>query len=153
MPFSQSGGGAGGGGTELGYTQITAPVNIASTTEATGTTILSPGAITFDGAPVLLHLFCYQVQTDTTGAGDPAVLSLFEGATQITRLIYTQCATNGVQAILGGLNAFYRFSPTAGSHTYTITAFSTTTTGTPKVAAGNGGTGLPPPSFVRFTKV
>lgn len=139
-------------GFEISYTQITGNVNVASTTEATGTTIISPGAITFDGTLVLVHLFCFAVQVDTSAAGDAVVLSLFEGATQITRMaradtVITTAGTNY------NVNAFYHFTPTAASHTYTITAFATSTTGTPKVIAGSGGTGGSAPSFVRFTKV
>jgi hypothetical protein len=135
-------------GFEIGYAQITSNVNIASTTEATGTTIISPGAITFDGSPVVLTVFPF-IQTGTTTAS--VVLSLFEGSTQITRL-----------GVLGSPSAAvanetfttsYRFTPSAGSHSYTITGVASNLTGTPKVVAGSGGTGGNPPAFVRFTKV
>lgn len=138
-------------GFEIGYTQITGTVNVASTTEATGTTIISPGALTFDGGLVLCHFSGHMV-SDTAAAGDFLVVSLFEAATQISRLCLTRSlitATNNEQPISG----FFRFTPTAAAHTYTVTAFATSTTGTPGVLAGAGGTGGNSPAFVRFTKV
>jgi hypothetical protein len=139
-------------GFEINYTQITANVNIVSTTEATGTTIISPGAITFDGTAVLVHFFSPSVKCDTATVGDLTVVSLFEGASQITRLGLR--VTEQTTAASGEpFSCFYRFTPTAASHTYTITAFSTSTTGTPAVQCGAGGTGTASPAFVRFTKV
>lgn len=137
-------------GFEIAYSQITSPVNIVSLTEATGTTIISPGAITFDGGTVIVEFF--GTVTTPSGASDTLRVSLFESTTQITRLatVFTNIAA--FQALLM-LSCRYRFTPTAGSHTYTITASVNSTTGTPAVTAGAGGTGGDPPAFVRFTKV
>jgi len=139
-------------GFEIGYTQITAPVTIASTTEATGTTIISPGALTFDGTAVICHFFAPSCTTDTGAAGDIVVVSLFEGATQIGRLCQTVAliTTTTLKLPLAG---FLRFTPTAASHTYTVTAFATSATGSPSITAGASGTGAFVPAFVRFTKV
>lgn len=153
MPIIGGGGvtSSGGGGGEINYTQITAPVNVVSTTEATGTTILSPGALTFDGTAVLVQFFAMVTTPSSTGAG--VTLSLFEGATQITRLAiaFAGASVGNVQNIVP-VAAFYRFTPTAGSHTYTVTAYAQTTSGTPAVDAGAGGTSGNPPAFIRFTK-
>lgn len=139
-------------GYEINYTQTTSTVNVVSTTEATGTTLLSPGAITFDGAPVLVHFFCPTVQLDTASAGDVMVISMFEGGTQIGRLavVKTPSVTSAMQNPVSG---FYRFTPTAAAHTYTITAAVSSTTSTPSCGAGAGGTATNLPMFVRFTKV
>lgn len=136
-------------GFEINYTQATASVTVASTTEATGTTILSPGAIVFDGTPVLLHFFCMRVNTNTV-LGNGVTLSLFEGATQITRL--GLMVTVAAQTQLAPWSLFYRFTPTAASHTYTLTAFSTNANDA-QFECGSGGTGAQSPMFVRFTKV
>src|SRR2546430_5021489 len=82
-----SGGGASAPGFEISYTQITAAVTIVSTIEATGTTIVSSGAVTFDGTSVYAELFCH-LQADANAAGDNLIVSLFEGATQITELLW-----------------------------------------------------------------
>lgn len=137
-------------GFEIGYTQITAGVNVVSTTEATGTTIISPGALTFDGAPVIVTFFG-GIKTPTAAAGNATVVCLFESTTQITEL--GNVVTPAAAQTQVWSTFTYRFTPTAGSHTYTITAFATTTTGTPQINAGAGGTGANPPAFVRFTKV
>lgn len=142
-------------GYEINYTQITSSVNVTSTTEATGTTLLSPGAITFDGTAVLVHVFApYVLLPQATSVLDSIVISIFEGSTQIGRIshIGMQDLTTGQQVRLP-CSGFYRFTPSAASHTYTITAFVNSTTGTPQFACGNGGTGNPLPAFVRFTKV
>lgn len=144
-------GGSGTIGFEIGYAQITAPVNITDIAEATATSLISSGALTFDGAPVLCEVFAV-VQTDTGSVGDALIMSLFEGSTQITRLALMR-ADQITLADVHTITAHYRFTPTAGSHTYKLTAFSQNTTGTPKISAGAGGTGGNPPAFLRFTKV
>lgn len=152
-PIISGGGSSGSGaGREIGYAQITSTVNVVSTTEATGTTIISPGAFTFDGAPVICELFGYAV---TPAAATATItVSLFEGATQITRLALLEFfgGSAGSQEVLS-FYARYRFTPTAGPHTYTVTAFVNGVGGIPNITAGSGGTAGNPPAFVRFTKV
>lgn len=153
MPFSQVGGSGGGGGTqgtELGYDQITGSVSIASSTEATGTTLITCAAHTFDGNPVFVDLFGY-LQLSSVATGH--TICLFEGATQITRLFQLFIAT-ATNSDIFCVRAGYRFTPTAASHTYTITAFVNNTTGTQATFSGGaGGVGAVSPAFVRFTKV
>lgn len=144
---------AGGSGTigfEVGYDQITAAVNIASTTEATGTTIIAGSAHTFDGAPVLAEFFSPLLRSGTT-SGSQTTCCLFEGATEIGRLVVIQTPTSGQSG--GPVTGHLRFTPSAASHTYSVTAFATSLTGTPLVNAGTGGTGQVVPAFLRFTKV
>ncbi len=136
-------------GQEIGYDQITGTVNVASTTEATGTTIITCAAHQFDGAPVIAEFFSPVCATGTT-LQDILFVCLFEGATQIGRLclLDNPAAAQALCFLTGKL----RFTPTAGSHTYTVTAFATSTTGTPQVGAGAGGTGANVPAYIRFTK-
>jgi hypothetical protein len=136
-------------GFEINYTQITANVNIASTTEATGTTILSPGAITFDGTAVLLTVYSPAIIMPTVSAAQ-VIISLFEGATQIGRLCMLETTTTTPVDV--PVYLAYRFTPSAASHTYTITAFATSTTGTPAFGAGTPGTGTFVPGYARFQK-
>lgn len=145
-------------GAEIGYTQITANVNVVSTTEATGTTIISAGALTFDGTPVICEFFCDRIvmpSESVTTTPVTFIISLFEGATQITRLaqVVFEVNTTTNNALQVPIAARYRFTPSAGSHTYTITAAVSATTNTPNVQAGAGGTATDSPAFVRFTKV
>ena len=138
-------------GFEIKYTQITAPVNITDTSEATATALISPGAVTFDGGAVIVEFFGI-ITCDTAAATDVITVTLFEGATQITRLGSIKSVVAATPNVLAEYMGF-RFTPTAGSHTYKVCAFATSTTGTPAITAGAGGTGGNPPAFVRFTKV
>jgi hypothetical protein len=138
-------------GFEIGYTQITSSVNVVSTTEAAGTTIFSPGALPFDGSPVICEVFCFAVTP--SAATSSLTLCLFEGAIQITRLAQFATFQAAVLQSVVSLPGIYRFTPSVGSHTYTVTSFVSTTTGTPNVGAGPGGTAGTSPAFVRFTKV
>jgi hypothetical protein len=84
-------------------------------------------------------------------AGGLVVVSLFEGATQIGRFGAVENTVVTVAALDVPLYSRIRFTPTAASHTYTVTAHQANGNGT--VGAGAGGTGAYPPAFVRFTKV
>lgn len=137
-------------GAEISYTQITASVNVTATSEAAGTTIISPGAITFNGSPVLVHFFAAWLKTPSGAIDQGITVSLFEGATEIARLA-TAFTQTTASLRLGPANGFYRFTPTAGAHTYTVTAFVPSTAGTPQVVAGPGGTAANQPAFLRFT--
>ncbi len=128
-------------GYEIGYDQITGNVTVSATTEASGTTVISCAAHTFDGSPVLAEFYC-----NALSVGDFVIVSLFESTTQIGR--FTQSAT-GVSAFAA--HGAIRFTPSAASHTYTVTAYRGSSNGT--VNAGAGGTAVYSPTFVRFTKV
>lgn len=135
-------------GDEIGYDQITSNVSVTATTEASGTTIITCSAYTFDGAAVILEFFSPAVNIGTV-SGNFVVINLFEGSTQIGRL--AELSISGANATRDEpVFCRYRFAPSAGSHTYTITAWKG---GTASVGAGSGGTAGRLPAFVRFTKV
>lgn len=140
-------------GFEINYTAITSPAAVTDTSEATHTALISPGAITFDGTAVIVEFFAQIICPSATSTTDFVGVTLFEGASQITRLgtIGIGNLTSGQQMQVG-CNFRYRFTPSAAAHTYTVCAFTNSVTGTPQLLAGNGGTGGQPPSFVRFIK-
>lgn len=152
MPFSQGGSSStGGAGSEINYTQITAPVAVTGTSNAAPTTVISPGAVTFDGNPVLLTVFCPNILCDTTAGGDLFSTSLFEGATELAILgrVRTLVAANpGVYAV----TFQFRFTPSAASHTYTIGCY-VTSNASASFSCGAGGSGALAPAFARFTRV
>lgn len=152
MPIISSSLGALPAGYEFNYTQITANANVTDTAEATATALISPSAVTFDGAPVIVEFFCAAVLTDTAAAGDLVTVTLFEGATQITRLGATKTVVTAAPDLVP-VFCRYRFTPTAAAHTYKLCAFATSATGTPTLTAGSGGTNGYPPAYLRFTKV
>ena len=137
-------------GYEIGYDQITANVTVTSTTEASGNTIISAASHTFDGGTVLVEFVSPSIQIQAT-AGNFMNVNLFEGSTEITRLcgITTPANANNSGAGYGA----YRFAPSAGAHTYTVTAYVSGTSPTGLVIAGVAGTAHQPPAFLRFTKV
>jgi hypothetical protein len=139
-------------GFEISYTALTSTVNVTSLTEASGTTLISPGAITFDGGAVMCELF--GLFTTPNGLTCTVRASLFEGSTQIARLctIFVG-SSSGNNQIIANLMGSLRFTPSVGSHTYTVTGATNSTTGTPAFGGTAGGTAGDPPAYLRFTKV
>lgn len=134
-------------GYEIGYDQITAGVNV----DTSETTIIAGSSYAFDGNPVLLEFFSPDVLLPSVAVGAVS-LDLFDGATQLNTIsVLTNAAA---AAVRNPVYLAYRFTPTAGSHTYAIKARASSITGTPAVQAGSGtvSSGLPP-SFLRFTKI
>jgi hypothetical protein len=134
---------------EYGYDQITGTVNVASTTEATPTTIISCAAHTFDGSVVMVMFYAPFIKCGAA-VGESVIVSLWEGVTQIGRLGTHDNNVSTVQDIASTM--WFRFTPTAASHTYTVTAVASSVSGTPAIGAGAGGANTYPPCFVRFTK-
>lgn len=135
-------------GYEIGYDQITSPVTVSSTTESSGTTVITASAHTFDGSPVIATFYAPGIAT-AASLGAILVVNLFESTTQIGRLGIVQ--TSAVGAFETPLVGMIRFTPTAGSHTYTVTSFEASGAGS--ITAGAGGTTAYAPAFIRFTKV
>lgn len=133
-------------GWEFDYVEKTTDTNVTATTEASGDTVITSNATTFDGEPVIAEFFCPRFQHPATSSV-AIVLSLFEGATQLGRfgVILDTGATN--VPFLGR----YRFTPSAGSHTYVTKAH--VGGGTGVIHAGSGGTSGEFPAYLRFTKV
>ncbi len=139
-----------GPGSEVGYDEITSNVNVASTTEASPTTIITCAAHTFDGSPVICEFYTPRIVTPSS-ASSFVIVSLWESTTQIGRLLLALTPAAANMQVGGTWQR--RFTPSAGSHTYLIRAHASTTAGTPSINAGAGGTATDFPAFVRFTKV
>lgn len=137
-------------GSEIGYDQITAGVSITGTTLAGATQVIAGSAHTFDGAPVIAEFFSPTVELPAA-AGATMSIYLFEGGAAITALSVLQnpaSAANWVTVL-----ARQRFTPSAASHTYSIYAVVSTTTGTPTIFAQGGTGSSEAPAYLRFTKV
>jgi hypothetical protein len=131
---------------EINYTQITAPVTVTSTTEASGTVCITTPAITFDGSTVMVEVFAPYVQPAAV-AGSVVFVNLFEGATEIGRLGVVGNPAAG--QMLWPFTGRLRYTPTAGVHTYTVTAYQVSGNGT--FGAGAGGIAYLP-AFIRITR-
>lgn len=136
-------------GFEIGYDQITTAVNIASTTEATPTALISCAAHTFDGGPVLLTVFGW-LQTSTLATIHQ--ITLMESTTEISRIGQLVLASAAVNDY--AVTYCYRFTPSAGSHTYTVSGYTNNSGGTQAIFQGGAsGTSAISPAFARFAKV
>lgn len=138
-------------GQEIGYAAITSSVSVTDTSESTATALISSGDLSFDGAPVIAEFFSPKVVPPATVQGG-IVITLFEGATQIGRFGQILNSLSGLSDAYEFF-ARYRFTPSAGTHTYKLCAWVTSTTGTPQIVAGPAGTAAYMPAFLRFTKV
>jgi hypothetical protein len=140
----------GGGGGEIGYDEITTSVSITGTAEGSATTVITCAAHTFDGTPVMVEFFTALLRT-STAATSQIIVGLYESGTLVNRIMALQndaASPSGMGAIGG-----FRFTPSAGSHSYVVMAWTTSTSGAQAlVAAGAGGAGNNPPAWVRFTE-
>lgn len=138
-------------GYEIGYTQITSTVPITGTTSGSPTSLLAPGALTFDGAPVVVEVFAPYVSLPTVLLG-VVDIGLYESGSLVSimgEIRSNQTSTSDEVSIC----LRQRFTPSAGSHTYVIQGWTSTTTGSPSFAGGAGSSGGYAPAYVRFTKV
>lgn len=137
-------------GYEIAYNQITSPVNIASTTEATPTSIIAGSAKTYEAVAYLFEFCTPEIVLPSTTGGTVTILFI-EDTVSIGRLCVLQNDITGGQSGIP-LAQHYRYTPAAGSHTYGISAFCSATTGTPSVQAGAAGINTLVPAFLRATK-
>ena len=142
---------ASGSGSEIGYDQITSNVNVTGTTEGTATTLITCASHSFTGAPVVVEFYATGARPPSSAITDQLVIGLFESGTLVSRLAQVGAATTNNPNPITTLTGLLRFTPSAGSHSYVVAGWATTTTGTPLVAAGTGGPGNNAPTFVRFS--
>lgn len=137
---------SGGSGTEIGYDQTTANTTVTATS-APGTTCLTCAAHTFDGAAVWAEVNVTGLQPGVSVGANLRVY-LTEGSTQIAAVavVFTAAAAN----IIIGQYTRFKFTPSAGSHTYLLTCVASGGNGTFHSGTGTGGADAP--SYVRFVK-
>lgn len=142
-------------GAEIGYDVAVAstPLVISSSTEASGTTIITCAAHTFDGGAVMAELFCPYIVAFGLASNESVIFCLFESTTEIGQIAVMYNAASAASGYAQALTGKLRFTPSAASHTYTVTAFKSSGTGTAELFYGSGGTSGVVPAFIRFTKV
>lgn len=135
-------------GTEVAYAQITANVVITVHTSAGATTVVTAPAFTADGVSSYLIDF-YAPYVFNSNAGGETVLELYDGATELGAVgVYDHYGSN-----TGALmRAAARIIPTAGSHVYSIRAWTQALSQTTVTAASGGLLGVGLPTFLRITK-
>ena len=141
---------ASGGLVELGYSQITSAVTVtASSTDASPVTVIPALTVVCDGSPVLVEFFAPFWANNAAGG------YLNIGITQDGTL-KNRWATNYAGAnTAAGQTLQLRTTPTAGVHTFAVTA---NVNGNPAAGSINAGTygagsGTSPPAFLRVSKI
>ncbi|MBI4034362.1 DUF2190 family protein, partial [Candidatus Saccharibacteria bacterium] len=130
---------AGAGAGEIGYQEFTSNVTVTATTEGTANTVVTAPAYTFDGTtPYLIEFFAQTTYNNVEFVlyDGSSSIGLFRGA-------------NPGYAGDGPKSLSRRITPSAGSHTYSIRAF--TSSGSHTVYAGAGGVGNTVPGYIRIT--
>lgn len=139
-------------GQELAYAEVTGTTNIVGTTTSTATQIVAAPSITVDGNTKIRVEGFFPVTVLNSVNGGFVVMSLYEGGSTdlgwLAQVVSPSAAAAGQQTLYG----IREFTPSAGSHTYSINAWTSSTTGTPQVQAGAGGAGTRMPGFIRITR-
>ena len=130
---------------ELGYTEFTSDVSVTSTTEGTPDDVVSAGALTFSGQPIVIEFFTPQAQQVNNAE---LRFSLWEGATNRGKI--------GAQGAIGNAGGHGPIlvrrriaAPSAGSLTFKVSAWNSAA-GTGTVKAGSGGSGAFLPGYIRI---
>lgn len=141
-----------GGMVELGYSAITTPGTVTSTTAGTGTEIIAPLTVACDGSPIMVEFYSPAVQAPVSGSVSGTVnLSLFQDGSENIRFWGQQNS----EAFSGQQNPVHlqaRLTPTAGTHSFGVKGY-LNATGTAVVSAGNGSSTGTAPSFLRVSKI
>lgn len=140
------GGSAGG---QLAYVEKTSDTSITATVEASADTVVTAGAIVFDGSTAVIIEFWTPALRAAATAGAILNVWLFDGSSSIGRLAAVENPATSVFTAFPGLMG-RRITPSAASHTYSIR--STVSTGTGTVRGGAGGAGTLVPAYIRITR-
>ncbi|MEK9738106.1 MAG: hypothetical protein VW438_00075 [Euryarchaeota archaeon] len=140
---------ASGGLVELGYGQITSSVVVTSTSFTTPTTVIPDVTVVCDGSPILVEF--YAPQTALSSGQSQIVFALWEDGAEKYRYWHLKTNPTGSTGVdYDGVKAEVRLTPSAGSHTYRVVAFSSPANNS--VLAGNATTSNSP-AFLRVSKI
>lgn len=133
-------------GYEFAYAEATSNVNITATTDA-GTNVVTTGSVSYDGTAVMIEAYAHDVKPDSGSAGNNIKMLLYMDSTLLGwwGFIRTPAASNMNVSFFGRR----KYTPSAGSHTFSLKAY--VNTGTGVVSAGSGGSDELP-CYIRVTK-
>lgn len=138
-----------GGLVELGYSQITSPVNITSTNFASPNNVISDITVVCDGSPIIVEVYSPYLQTSPQTQYSIIPILRYDGS------LYKL----GIFTADANLYAYsmqfmkVRLTPSAGVHTFGIAA-STESGQTAVWGAGTGASGgAHVPSYIRISKI
>lgn len=133
-------------GYTLAYVEFTTNVTANNVAEAAATSVVSAGAVTFDGTAVDIEFFA---PAFAPGGSLTGGINLWDGTTDLGRwfdAVTVQLTTN----VPGG-PLKRRLTPSAGAHTYSARVW-TTTVSNFNVLADVGGAGTKMPGYIKITK-
>ena len=143
-PTGPAGSGGGGGGA-LAYVERGEDVALSTTV----VDVLSSGPVECDGNPVLIEFFCAAVACFATGA--EVQFLLYDGGTAVGRLSQIAFGAYGSPPVLLrrrlGQGEYQDFTPSAGTHTFTVKGVTTSSTATAKAGFGSHAYDLAPMSI------
>lgn len=129
----------------LNYSEITSASAITATTEGGSQTVLTTFPITLDGTTTIdVEFNCPQVTHSAVGTN--VYIDLFDSGTALGLIGKMGPPLNGAPC-----HVSRQFTPSAGSHTFKINAF--TDTGTATFNGGAGGPGTLMPIYIRIRAV
>lgn len=135
-------------GTELDYVEITATVNVSGL-EAAPTAIVDGNAVTYDGLTRVKVEWYAQVVELPAGYYDLNI-GLYEAGTVVTLLF--GAFHNETHALDWTAYGSGFFTPTAGSHTYTVAGFRSPGSSGSAIVAASAQGGDYAPSWYRLTE-
>lgn len=138
---------ASGGLVELGYSAITTPGTVTSTTAGTGTQIISPLTVVCDGSPILVE---FRAPATTAPPSGTVNISLYQDGTENIRQWGQQSSETFAQQQVPTFIQT-RLTPSAGVHTFGVYGYNSS--GTSVIQAGSGGSTTAAPAYLRISKI
>lgn len=138
---------ASGGLVELGYSAITTPGTVTSTTAGTGTQIISPLTVVCDGSPILVE---FRAPVTTAPPSGTVNISLYQDGTENIRQWGQQSSETFAQQQVPTFIQT-RLTPSAGVHTFGVYGYNSS--GTSVIQAGSGGSTTAAPAYLRISKI
>lgn len=138
-------------GFEFNYAQTIAATSITATSEATANTVLTAGAVTFDGGTVVMVDF-FAPYLQVPAGNHNLVLVLYDNGSSIG-LMTIATGPDATNSLRVPAHVSRRLTPSTGSHTYSVRAFVDSGTGVVHAGAGVGGSGIYMPAFIRIYRV
>jgi hypothetical protein len=147
---AEAGGGNAGTPYEVNYVEFTGNVSPTQTAEASADTVVTAGAVSFDGSTIAIVEFFSPLARAQITSDAKLNFWLYDGSSSIGKLgVINQSGSTHASA--GPVYIVRRLTPSNASHTYSIRA--TVSTGTALITAGAGGSGNTMPGFIRISKL
>lgn len=138
-------------GTELAYGELQTALSITAGSEGGSQLVVAASAFVSDGTPVIAEFYSPRVLSPNDAVNGTIYLQLWEGGAVLCFLLGVTTPVAGQLAVPA--LARRKFTPTAGSHTYSIRAYLGTGTVGAWVYGGTGVGSTYAPAYIRVTKV